>query len=656
MWQICHRVTVIEVHWDNTDKIVCQAGITLPYLNRNNAHSGKSARGLIKDICTKLSARAVTVACLMLAAMPVLGVSATEAAAETRSLKLYYIHTREKAVITFKRNGKYDAKGLQEMNRFLRDWRRNQPTKMDPRLFDLVWEVYRRSGATDYINVVSAFRSPETNGMLRSRTKGVAKSSQHTLGKAMDFYIPGVKLSRLREIAMQMQIGGVGFYPTSGSPFVHLDVGNVRAWPRMSRQELVRIFPNGNTIHLPADGKPLPGYDQALADYKKRVSSSSIQVASTAGSGPASSSSGGKRKTLLAALFGGGDEDEDAEGIAAPEPAGRPSAPAPVAQEPEEAPVAVASAQPLPGVSDAPLPTARPAFRGQEGSTALATALYSPGRNAAQDALQAATTPTPTSAPAEQQFADLAQVSVPVPTLLGPRNMRGDAQGSVMTASLDPENAPADALVAHVPVPANRPAVAEALLASASADVEGQDDEADNQAALSPVVVAALEQSGQKARSAITATAMPTAAAFPTAASAYAAPKQAAEPTREIASLEPRHSARNDGFGDDFDPKPVVNNGGLSAGLPAKGGRPSKKDAAVSHQAMVGGGRLTQEAISDWALSQSKGATGRSVKAPRVVNNRMLSHDMSASAATASFRPGAAAIDSSRFSTPIKMP
>ncbi|WP_320198209.1 DUF882 domain-containing protein [Agrobacterium sp. rho-13.3] len=623
----------------------------MPYLHRNIALSGKIARSLIKDICTKLSARVVTCACLLLAAVPVLGISATEAAAETRSLKLYYIHTKEKAVITFKRNGKYDAKGLQEMNRFLRDWRRNQPTKMDPRLFDLVWEVYRRSGATDYINVVSAFRSPETNGMLRSRTKGVAEKSQHTLGKAMDFYIPGVKLARLREIGMQMQIGGVGFYPTSGSPFVHMDVGGVRAWPRMSRQELVRIFPNGNTIHLPSDGKPLPGYDQAMNDYKKRVSSSSVQVASTAGAGPASASSGGKRKTLLATLFGGGDEDEDAEGIASPEPAARPSAPAPVAQEPEEAPVAVAvaSAQPLPGVT-APLPTARPAFRNQDGQNGLATALYSPARNAAQDALQAATTPTPTAAPAEQKFADLAQYSIPVPTLLGPRGMKGDAQGSQM-ASLASENMPADALAAHIPVPANRPAVAEALLASANSDLEGQDDQAEQQQAeLSPMVVAALEQSGQSARSAYAATAMPTAAQFPSLVDHKVADK----PVQTAKLNTSSYVKSEEGFGDAFDVKPSAN-GGLGAGLPTKGARPSKKEAAIAEKAMVSGGRLTQEAISDWALSQDKGITGRAVKAPRVINNRMLSHDMSASAATASFRPGAAAIDSSRFSTPIKM-
>lgn len=631
-------------------EIVFQAGIELPYLHRNNALSTKIARGLIKDICTKLSARAVTFACLMLAAMPFVGASATEAFAETRSLKLYYIHTREKAVITFKRNGKYDQKGLQELNRFLRDWRRNQPTRMDPRLFDLVWEVYRRSGATDYINVVSAFRSPETNGLLRTRTKGVAEKSQHMLGKAMDFYIPGVKLARLREIGMQMQIGGVGFYPSSGSPFVHMDVGGVRAWPRMSRQELVRIFPNGNTLHLPSDGKPLPGYEQALADYKKRVSSSSIQVASSAGSGPASSG-GGKRKTLLQALFGGGgDEDEDPDSIAAPEPAerpavARPAAPQPAAPEPEQA-IAVASAQSLPGVNDAPLPTARPAFGNQPANTGLATALYSPARNAAQDALQAATTPTPASAPAErQQFADLAEVSVPVPTLLGPRGMRGDAEGSILTASADGATPAATGELASVPVPANRPAVAEALLAAANADPEGEDDLADaQQDTLSPTVVAALEQSGQAARSQVQSAAVPTAAAFPAAVNH----KVTVAPA-ETAKAEPKQ-----GFGDAFDLKPAIN-GGLTAGLPTKGSRPSKQDAAVSHQAMVGGGRLTQDLISDWALNQNKGTTGRSVKAPRVIANRMLSHDMSASATSASFRPGAAAIESSRFSTPVKM-
>ncbi len=213
------------------------------------------------------------VACrVALIAMLVLGAFAGTAAAEDRALKLFFTHTGERATIVFKRGGKYDPRGLAQINRFLRDWRKNEPTRIDPELLDLVWEVYRRSGANEAIHVVSAYRSPSTNSMLRnrSRSSGVAKHSQHTLGKAMDFFIPGVKLASLRAIAMQMQIGGVGFYPNSGSPFVHLDVGNVRAWPRMSRQELSRLFPNGRTLHVPADGRPLPGYDVAVAQSKRR--------------------------------------------------------------------------------------------------------------------------------------------------------------------------------------------------------------------------------------------------------------------------------------------------------------------------------------------------------------------------------------------------
>ena len=232
------------------------------------------------------------------------GVAASEA--ETRTLKLYFIHTGEKAEITFKRNGRYDQAGLQKINRFLRDWRRNEPTKMNPRLLDLVWQVYQASGSSNYINVVSAYRSPSTNSMLRSRSKGVAKKSQHMLGNAMDFFIPGVPLKKLRDIGLKMQGGGVGYYPTSGSPFVHMDVGNVRHWPGISRQELVRLFPNGKTLHVPSDGRPLPGYEQALAAYNARKSNGTpnIEIASAGGS---TRKSGG----LLAMLFGGGADEAD---------------------------------------------------------------------------------------------------------------------------------------------------------------------------------------------------------------------------------------------------------------------------------------------------------------------------------------------------------
>ncbi|WP_291743915.1 DUF882 domain-containing protein [Bauldia sp.] len=212
-------------------------------------------------------------------------VSGHAASAEDRALYLYNAHTKERATIVFKRNGSYDPAGLAELNRFLRDWRRNQPIKMDPHLFDLVWEVYQQTGSSRPITVICGYRAPETNAMLRRRSKGVAQNSQHTKGKALDFYIPGVDLAQLRAIGLRMQAGGVGFYPSSGSPFVHMDTGSVRHWPRMSRSQLVKVFPNGHTLHVPSDGKPLPGYAEALAAYKARQARG-IVTAPTDGAAP----------------------------------------------------------------------------------------------------------------------------------------------------------------------------------------------------------------------------------------------------------------------------------------------------------------------------------------------------------------------------------
>src|SRR5690606_22704891 len=101
--------------------------------------------------------------------------------------------------------GKFDPAGVAKLNHFLRDWRKNKSTKMDPQLFDVLWEAYRQSGATQPINVVCGYRSPETNSMLRRRSKGVAQNSQHVQGKAMDFYIPGVPLAKLRAIGLRLQ-------------------------------------------------------------------------------------------------------------------------------------------------------------------------------------------------------------------------------------------------------------------------------------------------------------------------------------------------------------------------------------------------------------------------------------------------------------------
>src|SRR5690606_26155665 len=184
--------------------------------------------------------------------------------------------------------------------------------------------VYQEVGGTQPIHVVSAYRSPATNAMLAKTSSGVADDSQHMRGTAMDFYIPGVSLTKLRAAAMKKQVGGVGYYPTSGSPFVHLDTGSVRAWPRMTRAQLKELFPDGRTMHLPNDGKPLSqdGYQIALAEWKRchaypgSGSSAGTQVASPGGAG----------RPLTDVLSGGTTDSQPA------------SAPAPQAQTAAVAP------------------------------------------------------------------------------------------------------------------------------------------------------------------------------------------------------------------------------------------------------------------------------------------------------------------------------
>jgi len=205
---------------------------------------------------------------------------------DTRSISFHHTHTGEDITITYKRNGRYDDAALRKLDWFMRDWRKNEQVDMDPHLFDLLWDTNREAGGNEAIQIICGYRSPDTNSMLRARSSGVAQYSLHTKGDAVDFYIPNVPLEKIREVGLRMQRGGVGFYPTSGSPFVHLDTGSIRHWPRMSRQQLVKVFPDGRTVHIPADGHPLPGYALALADVERRGNApSSVSLAAARDAG-----------------------------------------------------------------------------------------------------------------------------------------------------------------------------------------------------------------------------------------------------------------------------------------------------------------------------------------------------------------------------------
>jgi uncharacterized protein YcbK (DUF882 family) len=189
---------------------------------------------------------------------------------ETRTLSFHHTHSDEDLTVTFKRDGRYDEDALKRLNHYLRDWRTQDETVMDRHLFDILWEVYRDVDGKQPIQIISSYRSPATNAMLRRRSSGVARFSQHMLGHAMDFFIPGVPLEQIRYAGLRLQRGGVGFYPTSGSPFVHLDTGSIRHWPRMTHDQLAKVFPDGRTVHVPTDGVPLKGYELARADIERR--------------------------------------------------------------------------------------------------------------------------------------------------------------------------------------------------------------------------------------------------------------------------------------------------------------------------------------------------------------------------------------------------
>jgi uncharacterized protein YcbK (DUF882 family) len=168
---------------------------------------------------------------LSLLAMPRLVAASTSGEflkARSRSLSFYNLHTTEKLSAVYWADGDYIPESLSDINRILRDYRTGEICEIEPRLLDSLCALHMRLETAEPFELISGYRSPTTNAMLRNQGHGVAENSLHIKGMAADVRIPGRSLALLRRTAISLKAGGVGYYPAS--QFVHIDVGRVRTW------------------------------------------------------------------------------------------------------------------------------------------------------------------------------------------------------------------------------------------------------------------------------------------------------------------------------------------------------------------------------------------------------------------------------------------
>jgi uncharacterized protein YcbK (DUF882 family) len=148
--------------------------------------------------------------------------------AHFRSITFVHTHTGEKLTAAYWQDGEYQPQVLQRVNHLLRDFRTNEVHAIDPALLDVLFELRTKVGSERAFHVISAYRSPKTNEMLRRFSDGVAEHSMHMLGKAIDIRLESFPTDRLAEVARSLRRGGVGYY--RASDFVHVDTGRVRYW------------------------------------------------------------------------------------------------------------------------------------------------------------------------------------------------------------------------------------------------------------------------------------------------------------------------------------------------------------------------------------------------------------------------------------------
>lgn len=257
------------------------------------------------------------------------------ASGETRTIWMYHIHTKETISILYKKDGQYVPEALKKINWFMRDWRKNESIAMDPKTIDIVWEMHNELGSQQPVHIICGYRSSSTNEMLRQTRGGQASQSQHITGKAIDIHFPDIPIRQLRYSAMIRERGGVGYYPTSALPFVHVDTARVRSWPRMTHDELALLFPRGQSKYESAEGRSLEPGDAAVARRRQPQLAQQVAQFFDIRSNP--------RKGVLVAAAG----DEARPVPPAPKPAIRP--------QPKPQPSTVVAA-----LAPAPRPAARP--------------------------------------------------------------------------------------------------------------------------------------------------------------------------------------------------------------------------------------------------------------------------------------------------------
>ncbi|MBB5217281.1 YcbK family protein [Parapusillimonas granuli] len=165
----------------------------------------------------------------MLGAFPMVARAISLSSPSARQLAMDHTHTREKIQLTYALGSRYVPQALTDLNHFLRDHYSGLIGSMDPGLYDIMHALRASLKARSPYQIISGYRAPQTNERLRTtRGGGVARHSLHMDGKAVDLRIPGVPLKELRDAALELRAGGVGYYP--GSNFVHVDTGRVRAW------------------------------------------------------------------------------------------------------------------------------------------------------------------------------------------------------------------------------------------------------------------------------------------------------------------------------------------------------------------------------------------------------------------------------------------